>query len=344
MTINTQLTQKFVMLTLIFSSLVFVVLSLEDQSFPPPPMPVMPEGFNIYCDVCQSMVKRMIPYCQRVDQNLDYLPDFCTFNYNQVLNTECNYLVDVAEYAWCPNACEQLRRVQSFGTNICKHSMVNCTERDFVPSPTPSPSPSPSASVAPDCVLCGNILGNLALLCMNQELVNQRTTYETCMTQTTSREYFGHCVTFLNEVVEIAGSRDPCTLLQCGEPELTCSMTSNGCHVTRFNASNGGVSSFSVNYTTTPHSQFATTKGLGPGDFRPGQKPYNSDIPLVPHITSQDRISGSAFTPYNSSEPTTPEGIKEKEDREAALAEEKNKNAAAAPIPTPVPLRDIKHQ
>jgi len=317
-----------------------LVLSLEDKGFPPPPMPVMPEGFNIYCDVCRTMVKRMIPYCQRVDQNLDYLPDFCTFNYNQVLRTECTYLVNVADFIWCPNPCEELRRVQTFGTSLCDHPMVNCTERNFLPTPTPSPSPS--ASVAPDCVLCGHLLSNLALLCMNEEVVNQRTTYETCMTQTSTREYFQHCVMFLDEVVDLAGSRDPCTMLQCEQPQVTCSMLSNGCHVTRYNASSS-VNSISINISTS-QSEYANTQGLGPGDFRPGPKPYNSDIPLIPHIPPQDQIAGSDFTPLNATQPITPEEIEADEKKKADLANMANERLNIAPIPTPIPLKDIRHQ
>jgi len=332
---------KFSTLTAVISLLAFA-LSLDDQGFPPPPMPVMPEGFNIYCDVCTTMVKRMVPYCQRVDQNLDYLPDFCTFNYNQVLRTECNYLVNVADFIWCPNACEELRRTQSYATSMCNHPLVNCTERNFVPSSTPSPSPSPSASVAPDCVLCGHLLSSLALLCMNQEVVNQRTTYETCMTQTSTREYFQHCVMFLNEVVDLAGSQDPCTMLQCDQPQVTCSMLSNGCHVTRYNASSSS-NSISINMTTS-QSEYANTQGLGPGDFRPGTKPYNSDLPLVPHIPPQDQVAGSDFTPLNTTAPITPEEIEAEEDRQAALAHQQNEALSNVEAPTPIPLKDVNHR
>jgi len=228
--------------------------------------------------------------------------------------------------------------------SLCHNSLVNCTQRDFVPSPSPSPSSSPSPSVAPDCVLCGHLLENLALLCMNQEIVNQRTTYETCMTQTSTREYFEHCVTFLGEVVDLAGSRDPCTMLQCEQPQVTCAMVpTGGCHVTRYNASSHSRPSFSLN-TTTAQSEYARTQGLGPGDFRPGQKPYNSDLPLVPRITPQDRVAGGDFTPLTPSEPTTPEGIANKERQQAAAADSANDNLTNLPISAPVPLKDIKLQ
>jgi len=309
--------------------------------FPPPPLPVAPQGFNIYCDVCETMVKRMVPYCQRVDQNLDYLPDFCTFNYNKVLRTECDYVVNVAEFSWCPNACEELRRVQSYGVSLCHEGLINCTERNFLPSSTPSPSPSPSPSVAPDCVLCGYLLQNLALLCMNQEVVNQRTTYETCMKITQTRDYYEHCTMFLGEVVQIAGSRDPCKLLQCEQPQLSCSMLSDGCHVTPYNQS--FPTEFSFN-STKKESTYENTQGLGPGDFRPGYKPYSSSLPLTPNLSDQDRTAGSYFTPTNATVPVTPDEIAKKEQMDAAQANSDNSKIASAATPAPVPLKDIKLQ
>jgi hypothetical protein len=76
--------QRVLLLVCVIAAVVLPSCVAEGD-FPPPPMPKRPQGFNIYCDVCQTMVKRVVPYCQREEMNMDYLPDFCVFNYNKVL-------------------------------------------------------------------------------------------------------------------------------------------------------------------------------------------------------------------------------------------------------------------
>jgi hypothetical protein len=93
------------------------------------------------------------------------------------------------EFAYCPNACDEIRRVQFFAVDkICHHPLVNCTDRAYTPSPSVSPSPSPSMPLPFDCVLCEFILKNAATMCMNQETANKRNVYQLCMEKTKRKE------------------------------------------------------------------------------------------------------------------------------------------------------------
>jgi len=118
-------------------------------------------------------------------------------------------------------------------------------------------------------------------------------------------------------------------------------MLSDGCHVTPYNQS--FPTEFSFN-STKKESTYENTQGLGPGDFRPGYKPYSSSLPLTPNLSDQDRTAGSYFTPTNATVPVTPDEIAKKEQMDAAQANSDNSKIASAATPAPVPLKDIKLQ
>jgi hypothetical protein len=259
------------------------------SDFPPPPMPHRPHGWKIYCDVCDKMMSRVVPFCQREEQNMDYLTDFCTYNYNSVLRPECDYITNVMDYVWCPNACSQVRK-HMFMTNekICHHHLVNCTERNPFPSPVPSPSPSPSMPLSPDCALCEYTIKNVAEMCMNEETANKKNTYQVCMTKTTNTRDFDSCTGFLGELVALAGTRDPCEMLSCEEPKVTCKQFEDlSCHVVEYNkedAENKGVLGLDENGNiikpSPPENPIPFHKkvaGLGPSDFMPGQAPFHEE-------------------------------------------------------------------
>jgi hypothetical protein len=185
---------------------------------------------------------------------------------------------------------------------------------------------------------------------MNEEEVNKRRIYEICMQQTTTREYFEHCNTFLSELVSLAGTSDPCTMLRCDEPKVTCAVTDRtGCHVTHFNGTYQ--STFSPlgmdkdGNIFNPKSQFENLEGLGPGDFKPGQKPFHSSIPRPRRPLPLRYLKAGHLVGSNEpKEPVTTEEIKaaeEKKINEAKLANERFENQTPA---TPVVLAEVKIQ
>lgn len=279
---------------------VAMVAAEQSQGFPPPPMPRRPPGFKVFCDICDKMVKRTIPFCQREEQNMDYLTDFCTYNYNSVLRPECDYITNVMDYVWCPNACSQVRKwVFNSPDKICHHRLVNCTERNPYPTPVPSPSPSASMPLSPDCALCEYTLSNVAEMCMNDETANKKSMYQVCMAKTTNTRDFDSCTDFLGELVAIAGDRDPCDMLSCEEPKVACKQDENlECHVVEYNkedADNKGVLGLDENGNVIkpnppemPVPFHKNLTGLGPGDFQPGVAPYHEGLK---HNPEGDRMS-----------------------------------------------------
>merc|ERR1712048_582887 len=227
---------RFVMAMIVAGVALTAVPVVGERSFPPPPMPRRPPGFRIYCDVCEKMISRAVPFCQRQEENMDYLTDFCTYNYNSVLRPECDFITNVMDYVWCPNACSQVRKLVWFsGEAICKHKLVNCTERNPYPTPVPSPSPSASMPLSPDCALCEYTLKSVAEMCMNDETANKAAIYQVCMTKTTNTRDFDSCTEFLGELVAIAGTRDPCEMLSCEEPKVACKQDESlECHVSEY--------------------------------------------------------------------------------------------------------------
>jgi len=326
--------------------------SLADQDFPPPPMPVRPKGFNIYCDVCDTLMKRVGPYCERDEANLDYLPDFCVFNYNRVLRLECEYLVDVMEFAWCPSPCNEVRRLKSYASaKICHNPLVNCTERVYVPTPSPSPSPSPSTPLPRDCVLCEYVLKQVAVMCMNEETANKKTIYRQCMERTLNKDDFESCMKYLNQLVAIAGTTDPCDMLTCKDPGVACALGPRGdCHVDVYSGPKLEYTPLGLdangNFLNPDNSSvYHDTLGLGPGDFAPGQQPYNSQYPIRGrNIPANYRVAGGIVASDETSVPTTPEGIAAAEANKAKQVESAKRAAAKVAVPTPVPLSDVKMQ
>eukprot|EP00300_Choanocystis_sp_HF-7_P024021 c25413_g1_i1.p1 GENE.c25413_g1_i1~~c25413_g1_i1.p1 ORF type:complete len:343 (+),score=58.35 c25413_g1_i1:38-1066(+) len=337
---------------LCFVGLCALVLVSCDRDFPPPRMPKMPPHFNIFCDVCTTLLNRVVPYCEREEQNNDYLPDFCVFNYNQVLRTECDYLVDVMEYAWCPSACEKVRQLKSFAAGmICRHPLVNCTDRDFHPTPSPSPSPSPSSPIPPDCVLCQYILKQVSQMCMNSDRLDKTSVYHMCMSKTNNHLEFEHCEHFLEELVAIANTTDTCKLLSCSDPRVSCAQKTpeEGCHVVEYT---GGVppefSDFGLdasgNFAAPETSAFAKTTGLGPGDLKPGPKPFHSALPNRIHLPPHVRVAGHAFgdeAPVMTT-PANDEELKQAEIDANIKALSDNIAIAAQPQPEPITLKDVQ--
>eukprot|EP00299_Pterocystis_sp_00344_P001385 c1121_g1_i1.p1 GENE.c1121_g1_i1~~c1121_g1_i1.p1 ORF type:complete len:360 (-),score=72.87 c1121_g1_i1:95-1081(-) len=327
---------------------------MAEEGFPSPPMPKRPPGFNLYCDVCQTVIKRVVPYCERDDENLDFLPDFCTFNYNKVLRTECDYLVDVMEYAWCPNACSEIRRLKSFsGPKICHHPLVNCTERAYTPSPSPSPSPSSSMALPYDCVLCEFVLKHMAVMCMNDEAVTKRAMYQVCMSKTKTKEDFDHCSSFLNELVALAGTEDPCSMLTCKNPRAACRMNAETaqCHVAEYDGEQApqytdlGMDKDGNLFDPANISTFGHLQGLGPGDFKPGIKPYHSLLPIRQHaLPPHIRLPGHLVQDKEPSVPVTPEAIENAAKEQKASVEQSNQAISSQPTPAPIPLQDVSLQ
>jgi hypothetical protein len=325
---------------------------VAEGDFPPPPMPKRPAGFNIYCDVCDTLMKRVAPYCERDEANLDYLPDFCVFNYNKVLRLECEYLVDVMEFAWCPSPCNEIRRLKSFSSNkICHHHLVNCTERVYVPSPSTSPSPSPSTPLPRDCVLCEYVLKQVSVMCMNEETANKKNIYRLCMEKTWHKEDFEHCMRYLNELVEIADTTDPCTMLSCENPQVACALSSaNDCRVDHYNGPAQEYSQLGLdengNFLNPDNSSYYhQTLGMGPSDFAPGEQPYHSKYPIRPQqIPARIRQAGHLIAGDDPSVPTTPEGIQAAESAKALEVARQKLASAQAADPLPVPLKEIKMQ
>jgi len=273
----------------------------------PPEKPVMPDGFNLHCDICSTMVRRVVPYCERKDVNVDFLPDFCVFNYNQVMRTECDYMMTLMEFVWCPSACEEIRKIRFFAADsICHHPLVNCTERDRFPSATPSPSPSASMPLAADCVFCEFILKEVAVLCMNDENADAKNIYTVCMENTKTKVAFEHCQHRLYELVALAGTNDPCDMVSCADSKVQClfNSTDDECHIVSFNST---ASALSLQPRKSPVSVFTHLEGVGPGDVRPGEEPFH--FPLIPvrefppytqvpgHLLSPPPIDGPPTTP-----------------------------------------------
>jgi len=171
---------------------------------------------------------------------------------------------------------------------ICHHRLVNCTERVPLPSVEPSPSPSASMPLSPDCSLCEYTLKNVAEMCMNSETANKKNVYQVCMTKTTTTRDFDSCTDFLEELVALAGTRDPCEMLSCEDPKIACKQSLDlTCHVVEYNKEdhdaakgvlgldeNGNIIKPSPPENPVPfHKKIS---GLGPSDFFPGQAPYHA--------------------------------------------------------------------
>jgi len=327
-----------------------VVVAVSESDFPPPPMPLRPIGFNVYCDVCDTMMRRVSPYCDRDEANLDYLPDFCVFNYNKVLRLECEYLVDVMEFSWCPSPCTEIRKLKAHASHkLCHSPLVNCTERVYVPSPSPSPSPSASMPLPRDCVLCEYVLKQVAVMCMNEETANKKTIYNQCMERTWNKGDFDHCMQYLNQLVELAGTSDPCEMLTCESPRVACTLDSRrSCHVDHYTGPAVAYTRLGLdengNFLNPDNSSvYHQTLGMGPGDFHPGQDPYNSPLPIRhTALPPRARLAGGLVEKDEATVDTTPAGIAAAESKRKEDVATEMKVISNQPAPAAIPLAEIK--
>jgi hypothetical protein len=161
---------------------------------------------------------------------------------------------------------------------------------------------------------------------------------------------FDHCAMFLNELVLLAGTEDPCTMLTCADAKVSCKMDGMYCHVAPYNGTGDSWTDVGLDkdgniFDPTNTSAFLNLQGIGPGDMRPGVKPYHSlaplrQLPLAYHIRKPGHLIGVD----KPTEPTTPDEIAQAEADRSVVVDAQKRETASEPNPTPVPLRDINMQ
>jgi len=161
------------------------------------------------------------------------------------------------------------------------------------------------------------------------------------MEKTQSKQAFEHCQNFLRELVEIAGTEDPCDMLACTEPRVTCQLDDrNFCHVVEYTGDshqNPLLGLDTDGNLLNPTSAYHQTLGLGPGDFKPGVKPYHSENSKSLHIPNRVRRAGHLLEPKK-------DPLEEADKKEEQALNSQNSQAKTQAAPTPLPLSEVKMQ
>jgi len=186
---------------------------------------------------------------------------------------------------------------------------------------------------------------------MNEETANKKTIYRQCMERTWNKDDFESCMRYLNQLVAVAGTTDPCDMLKCSDPGVACVLSSAGdCKVDVYTGPKLEYTTLGLdkdgNFLNPDNSSvYYETVGLGPGDFAPGEEPFNSKLPIRNRaVPAHYRVAGHLVASDEPSVATTPDAIAAEEAAQQEQVEKEKNAAAKVAAPTPVPLSDIKMQ